>query len=52
MKESEFVISVNSDENAPIKDESDILVNARIEDFLPLIIDEIQKIRPMTPFQE
>ena len=52
MKESEFVISVNSDENAPIKDESDIFLKARIEDFLPLIIDEIQKIKPMTPFQE
>ncbi len=52
MKDSEYVISINSDENALIKGESDIFIKARIEDILPIIIDEVQKLRPMVPFQE
>ena len=43
MKESEFVIAINPDENSPIKDECDIFIKGKIEDVLPLIIDEIRK---------
>src|SRR6476646_4694960 len=37
MKESEFVVAVNPDENAPIKDESDIFINGSMEDVLPIM---------------
>jgi electron transfer flavoprotein alpha subunit len=41
MKDSEFVISINLDENAQIKDESDIFIKGRIEEVIPLLIEEI-----------
>ncbi len=44
MKDSEVVISINPDIEAPIKDESDIFINARLEDALPLLIDAIKSI--------
>ena len=47
MKESEFVVAINPDENAPIKDESDIFINGRMEDVLPIIIEELQKLTPI-----
>jgi electron transfer flavoprotein alpha subunit len=43
MKESEFVISINKDEDAPIMDDSDILIKGNIEDVLPLLIKSIKK---------
>ncbi len=43
MKEAEFVISVNPDIEAPIIDESDILIKGKIEDVLPLLINEVKK---------
>lgn len=45
MKDSEVVISINPDIDAPIKDESDIFINARLEDALPLLIDAIKSIQ-------
>ena len=42
MEESQFVISVNSDENAPIKDSSDILLKGRMEDVIPLLLEELK----------
>lgn len=44
MKDSEVVISINPDIEAPIKDESDIFIHARLEDALPLLIDAIKSI--------
>ncbi|MDP9197529.1 MAG: electron transfer flavoprotein subunit alpha/FixB family protein [Thermoproteota archaeon] len=44
MKESGFVMAINPDENAPIKDESDIFIKGRMEDVLPIIIEELQKL--------
>ena len=41
MKDSEFVISINVDENAQIKDESDIFIKGRIEEVIPMLIEEI-----------
>jgi len=43
MKESEFVISINQVSDAPIVDESDILIKGKIEDILPLLIKSIKK---------
>lgn len=43
MKEAEFVISINPDAEAPIIDESDIFIKGRIEEVLPLLINEIKK---------
>jgi len=46
MEDSQFVISINPDENAPIKDASDILLKGRMEDVIPLLMDEIKKQLP------
>src|SRR5918998_4014564 len=43
MKEAEFVISINPDAEAPIIDESDIFIKGKIEEVLPLLINEIKK---------
>jgi len=43
MKDSEFVISINPDENSAIVDESDIFIKGRMEDVIPILIDQIKK---------
>lgn len=43
MKESDFVIAINPDENSPIKDVSDIIITERMEDVLPVLIEEVEK---------
>lgn len=47
MEDSQFVISINVDENAPIKDASDILLKGRMEDVIPLLLEELKKQLPM-----
>jgi electron transfer flavoprotein alpha subunit len=42
MKDSNFIISVNVDENAQIKDESDIFIKGSIEQVLPILIEEVR----------
>jgi len=43
MKDSEFIIAINPDENAPIKNECDLFIKGRMEDIIPLLIEEIRK---------
>ena len=43
MKDSEMVISINTDENSPIVDESDIFIKGRMEQVIPILIDQIKK---------
>ena len=43
MEDSQFVISINADENAPIKDVSDIFLQGRMEDVIPLLMKELEK---------
>jgi electron transfer flavoprotein alpha subunit len=43
MKDSEMVISINTDENSPIADESDIFIKGRMEEVIPILIDQIKK---------
>ena len=43
MKDSEMVISINTDENCPIVDESDIFIKGRMEQVIPILIDQIKK---------
>lgn len=43
MKESEMVISINTDEDSPIVDESDIFIKGRMEEVIPILIDKIKK---------
>ena len=43
MKNSGFIIAVNPDENAPIRNECDIFIKGRIEDVLPIMIEELEK---------
>ncbi len=42
MKESAFVVAINPDDAAPIKDESDIFIKGRMEDVIPLLIEEFK----------
>jgi len=43
MKNSGFIIAVNPDENAPIRDECDVFIKGRIEDVLPIMIEELER---------
>src|SRR5919202_6706873 len=46
MKESGFVVAINPDENSPIKDECDIFIKGRMEEVIPLLLEELQKLKP------
>lgn len=43
MKNSGFIIAVNPDENAPIRNECDVFIKGRIEDVLPIMIEELER---------
>jgi electron transfer flavoprotein alpha subunit len=45
MKDSEFIIAINPDENSPIKDECDIFIKGRMEDVVPSLIEGIRKLK-------
>jgi electron transfer flavoprotein alpha subunit len=47
MKESEFVIAINPDENSPIKDDCDLFIKGRMEDVVPILIEELRKQKPV-----
>jgi len=42
MEDSQFIISINEDENAPIKDVSDIFLKGKMEDVLPQLMAELK----------
>lgn len=46
MKESGFVLAINPDDVAPIKDECDMFVKGRMEDVIPALIEELRRLRP------
>jgi electron transfer flavoprotein alpha subunit len=41
MKDSEFVVAINPDENSPIKDECDIFIKGRMEDVIPILVAKL-----------
>jgi electron transfer flavoprotein alpha subunit len=43
MKDSGFVVAINPDEDAPIKNECNIFIKGRMEDVIPMLIEEIKK---------
>jgi len=43
MKDSEFVVAINPDENSPIKNECDIFIKGRLEDIIPKLVEELKK---------
>jgi len=43
MQDSRFIVAINPDEEAPIKDECDIFIKGRMEDVIPLLIEELKK---------
>lgn len=43
MKNSGYIIAVNPDENAPIRNECDVFIKGRIEDVLPIMIEELER---------
>jgi electron transfer flavoprotein alpha subunit len=47
MKESEFVIAINPDTNSPIRDECDIFIKGRMEEVLPILIEELRQQKAM-----
>jgi electron transfer flavoprotein alpha subunit len=46
MKESGFVVAINPDDDSPIKDECDIFIKGRMEDVIPLLLEELVKQKP------
>jgi electron transfer flavoprotein alpha subunit len=46
MKESGFVVAINPDENSPIKYDCDVFIKGRMEDVIPLLLEELRKQRP------
>ncbi|MDQ3881799.1 MAG: FAD-binding protein, partial [Thermoproteota archaeon] len=46
MKESGFIVAINPNEDSPIKDECDIFIKGRMEDVIPLLLEELKKQRP------
>jgi electron transfer flavoprotein alpha subunit len=45
MKEAEFVIALNPDTDSPIKDECDIFIKGRMEEILPILIEELKELK-------
>jgi len=43
MQDSEFVVAINPDVDSPIKNECDIFINGRMEDVIPLLVEELKK---------
>jgi electron transfer flavoprotein alpha subunit len=43
MEDSQFVVAINPDENAPIKDQCDVFIKGRMEDVIPLLLEEFKK---------
>jgi electron transfer flavoprotein alpha subunit len=52
MKEAGFVVAINPDENSPIKDECDIFIKGRMEDVIPLLLEELRKQKPTIEVRE
>lgn len=46
MKESEFVIAINPDEDAPIKGECDMFIKGKMEDVIPALLEELRALKP------
>src|ERR687896_146322 len=46
MKESGFIVAINPDENSPMKDECDIFIRGRMEDVIPVLLEQLRKQRP------
>jgi len=46
MKEAGFVVAINPDEDSPIKDDCDIFIRGRMEDVIPLLLEELKKRKP------
>jgi electron transfer flavoprotein alpha subunit len=44
MKKSEFIVAVNTDRDAPIAEEADVLVVADLKQFIPILTDKIQSL--------
>jgi electron transfer flavoprotein alpha subunit len=47
MEDSGFVVAINPDENALIKDQCDIFIKGRLEDVVPLLMEELKKTQKM-----
>ncbi|HKU49483.1 MAG TPA: electron transfer flavoprotein subunit alpha/FixB family protein [Nitrososphaera sp.] len=46
MKESGFVVAINPDSESPMKDECDIFIRGRMEDVIPVLIEELKALKP------
>jgi electron transfer flavoprotein alpha subunit len=42
MKESDFIIAINTDDNSPIKDVCDVFIKGRMEDVIPILLEELE----------
>ncbi len=45
MKDSKFVVAINKDANAPIRQYSDVFIKADLYKFIPLLIEKLKSVR-------
>ena len=43
MKESQFIIAINPDDESQIRNDSDIFIKGRIEKVVPVLLEELRK---------
>lgn len=46
MRDSGFVVGINPDEDSPIKDECDVFIKGRMEDVIPVLLEELRRQKP------
>ena len=46
MKESGFIVAINPDEESPMKDECDVFIKGRMEDVIPMLLEELRMLKP------
>jgi electron transfer flavoprotein alpha subunit len=46
MKESGFIVAINPDEESPMKGECDVFIKGRMEDVIPMLLEELRMLKP------
>ena len=43
MKESQFIVAINPDDESQIRSDSDIFIKGRIEEVIPILLEELRR---------
>ncbi|HYZ49724.1 MAG TPA: FAD-binding protein, partial [Nitrososphaeraceae archaeon] len=43
MKESQFIVAINPDDESQIRNDSDIFIKGRIEEVIPVLLEELRR---------